>query len=416
MTKKKLLFILALVCGSCVAAQEVRDSVRIYFRQGYSNLDMSLRDNRQALQRIADSLKTNYADSLYRLQQILVVGGASPEGSIPLNKRLSEKRAGVLFDYLSRYGSLPDSLKNNRFLGRDWQGLIQLVERDAEMPYKKETLTLLNEIAREADSESLPTDNHLRRIQQLRGGIPYRYMYRRFFPELRASRLHLWYKKVLNPVAPIVEQPQNEFVVASRIDTLVLHDTVRIEVPCSCRPFYMAIKTNALYDLLFVPNIGVEFYLGKNWSVAANWMYAWWKCDHRHNYWRIYGGDLEVRRWLGKGTLVKPLNGHHIGLYAQMVTYDFERGGRGYLGDRWSYGGGFAYGYSHPLGHRWSIDFTLGIGYLGGEYKEYLPIDNCYVWQSTKQRHWFGPTKAEVSLVWLIGCDNYNRKKGGGKR
>lgn len=40
----------------------------------------------------------------------MVVGGASPEGTIPLNKRLSEKRANVLFDYLSQYGELPDSL------------------------------------------------------------------------------------------------------------------------------------------------------------------------------------------------------------------------------------------------------------------------------------------------------------------
>ena len=59
------------------------------------------------------------------------------------------------------------------------------------------------------------------------------------------------------------------------------------------------------------------------------------------------------------------------------------------------------------------MDFTVGIGYLGGEYKEYLPIDNCYVWQATKHRHWFGPTKAEVSLVWLLGRGNYNEKKGG---
>lgn len=36
-----------------------------------------------------------------------------------------------------------------------------------------------------------------------------------------------------------------------------------------------------------------------------------------------------------------------------------------------------------------------------------------YIWQSTKQRHWFGPTKAEVSLIWLIGRGNYNEKKGG---
>lgn len=76
-------------------------------------------------------------------------------------------------------------------------------------------------------------------------------------------------------------------------------------------------------------------------------------------------------------------------------------------------GGGVAYGYSLPVGHRFNVDFTLGIGYLGGSYKEYIPLDGHYVWQTTKNRRWFGPTKAGISLVWLIGRGNYSRKKGG---
>lgn len=194
-------------------------------------------------------------------------------------------------------------------------------------------------------------------------------------------------------------------------DRLCIRDTV--VAPVKKRPFYMAVKTNMLYDALLVPNIGVEFYVGKNWSVAGNWMYAWWKSDRKHNYWRIYGGDLEVRRWFGRKASEKPLTGHHVGLYGQIVTYDFELGGKGYLGDKWSYGGGVAYGYSLPVGHRFNVDFTLGIGYLGGSYKEYIPLDGHYVWQTTKNRRWFGPTKAGISLVWLIGRGNYNEKKGG---
>ena len=51
----------------------------------------------------------------------------------------------------------------------------------------------------------------------------------------------------------------------------------------------------------------------------------------------------------------------------------------------------------------------MGAGYHSGIYYEYIPVDGQYVWQATKRRHWLGPTKAEVTLVWLIGCDNYNR-------
>lgn len=86
----------------------------------------------------------------------------------------------------------------------------------------------------------------------------------------------------------------------------------------------------------------------------------------------------------------------------------------GTLFDQAHFGAGIEYGYSHPIARRLNLDFTIGVGYLGGKCYEYLPIDNHYVWQTTKQRRWFGPTKAEVALVWLIGRGNTNRK--GGKR
>ena len=150
MKARKILLVFLILYGGYVSAQEVRDSVKIYFRQGYSVLEPSRRNNKEALDRIADSLRTSYADSVYQLKRIQVVGGASPEGSIPLNRRLSVKRANVLFNYLSRYGELPDSLKTNVFLGRDWNGLIRLVSDDPELPYRKETLHLLHELAEDA--------------------------------------------------------------------------------------------------------------------------------------------------------------------------------------------------------------------------------------------------------------------------
>ena len=413
-------------CCGCLSAQTshgLRDSVKIHFRQGRIGLVPELRDNQKALNRIADSLRTSYADSVYRLQKVLVVGSASPEGSVKLNKWLSEKRAGVLFDYLSRYGTLPDSLKTTNFIGRDWNGLIHLVEKDPKVPYRTETLRLLRDIAGEVKGNSPFKGDHLKRIQRLRGGAPYRYMYRYLFPDLRASYLYLWYNKVWNPTIPKPEpRPVAETVVPARTDTVVVHDTIYINT-CPEKPFYMDIRTNMLYDALLIPNVGAEFYLGRNWSVVAGWMYGWWKRDRSHWYWRAYGGDVALRKWFGKAAKEKPLTGHHIGVYGQVFTFDFETGGRGYMGGKpggtlWekaNYAMGIEYGYSLPIARRLNIDFTIGAGYWGGTYYEYKPEDDCYVWQSTKQRHWVGPTKAEVSLVWLIGRGNYNKKKGGNR-
>ena len=181
----------------------------------------------------------------------------------------------------------------------------------------------------------------------------------------------------------------------------------------SSKPYIVGLKTNALYSLVAIPNVGIELPLGNKWSVSANWMYAWWSNRGKDNFWRIYGGDAEVRRWFGKKAAGKPLQGHHIGVYGQLLTYDFETGGRGYMADKWNYTFGVSYGYSLPIAKRLNLDFNVGIGYWGGRYKEYTPIEGHYVWQSTKQRHWWGPTKAEVSLVWLLGKSNCNQQKGG---
>ena len=148
-------------------------------------------------------------------------------------------------------------------------------------------------------------------------------------------------------------------------------------------------------------------------------MYAWWKTDRRHRYWRTYGGDIEVRKYLKCTTSDIPYNRHYVGLYAQVLTYDFELGGKGYMGgkpggtlwDRMNYVVAAEYGYSLPVARRLNIDFGIGVGYMGGKYYEYEPIDAHYVWQATKQRKWFGPTKAEISLKWLIGRGNTNGHK-----
>ena len=175
-----------------------------------------------------------------------------------------------------------------------------------------------------------------------------------------------------------------------------------------------ALKTNALYDLALIPNIGAEVTLGKQWTVSADWMYTWFSSNNRHRYWQGYGGYLTVRRYFGSQTsdlrpLTSAFSGHHLGAYVLGLTYDVEWGGRGYQADHFGFGGGIEYGYALPVSSRLLLDFSVGIGFQDGEYKEYTPQDDHYVWQSTHKRHWFGPTKAEVTLKWVLG------KKGGAK-
>lgn len=177
-------------------------------------------------------------------------------------------------------------------------------------------------------------------------------------------------------------------------------------------PYRIAFKNNMLYDMTLVPNLGLEYDLGGGWSIGGNWRYAWWSEDKRHFYWRIYGGELDVRKYWDSRPTKEMFTGHYIGLYLQALTYDFEWGTQGYQ-SRFSYGGGLEYGYSFSLSRQFNLDLNIGIGYLTGRYKRYKPVDNHYVWQRTGIWRWFGPTKAEVSLVWLWRNSARKSKKGG---
>lgn len=184
------------------------------------------------------------------------------------------------------------------------------------------------------------------------------------------------------------------------------------------KPFYMDIRTNMLYDAVLLPNIGAEFYLGKNFTIGANWMYGWWSKNISHFYWRAYGAEIFGRWWFGRKAHQKPLTGLHLGVYGQYYMYDFELGGKGEMGGKpednlWAqglYGAGVEFGYSLPVSKRLNIDFSLGIGYSGGTYHKYIPIDTHYVWQGTYHRNYIGPTKLEIALVWLIGHNNTNKR------
>ena len=192
-------------------------------------------------------------------------------------------------------------------------------------------------------------------------------------------------------------------------------DSINVRAP------WLALKTNMLYDVCLIPNIGAEFSIGKRWTITFDWFYTWFSSDNRHRYWQGYGGYLGVRKYFGSSKSSLPLGGsgvgsfprgHDLGLYALGLTYDVEWGGKGYQAARFGFGAGVEYGYSMRIGRRLNLDLSIGVGFQDGEYKEYVPSHdhwNHYIWLSTHKRHWWGPTKAEVSLVWVIG----GNKKGG---
>lgn len=375
--------------------------IKMHFAVNDSVINPDIFKNKETLQYV-DSLFSQ-SDFVYNIDSVHILGTASPEGVLKFNKQLSERRAIALYKHLcNKYPTTSQVSLKYQFFPSTWKELATLMHGDTLLTNRGDILNVLNN-----EYTHIYKQNYLRSINN---GYSYKYIAETYLPLLRYSVATIYYH--VKEVSPL-PMPSFAVVKSTSLPDKFLSPYV-ISVKESSKA-YWALKTNLLYDAALVPNVGLEVYLGKDWSLAGNWMYAWWKSDRKHNYWRTYGGDVELRKWFGQKAKQKPLQGHHIGVYAQMLTYDFELSNRGYLGDDWHYGGGISYGYSLPIARRLNIDFSIAMGYLYGTYREYLPEDNCYVWQSTNKLHWIGPTKAEVSLVWLLGRTNYNVKKGGAR-
>ena len=403
-------------------AASIQDSLRttIYFRPGYSLLELSYRDNAANMKALTQGIQTIKGNPCVQLQHIRILSAASPEGNSALNKRVAKRRGERLRDYLKETLVLPDSIFTVSSAGEDWQGLAALIAKE-KTPWRNKALQIIRHTPEWVTRNGKVVDGRKRQLQNLDGGKAWKYMLDNHFYTLRTGAVVVCEVKTLaaestpSAAEASLEQAHPGAHAEASSEQARLEPASQQSAPQSPPvASYFALKSNLLYDALLVPNLSLEASIGSGWTLGAGGMLAWWSKDAKHRYWRIYGGDLEIRKYFGTLAKSKPLQGHHLGIYGDFLTYDFEFGAKGYQ-SKATYAAGIKYGYSHPIANRLNLDFALGIGYLHSNYKTYVPRDGCYVYQETKKRKWLGPTQAEISLVWLLGKGNTNKKKGGKK-
>lgn len=168
-----------------------------------------------------------------------------------------------------------------------------------------------------------------------------------------------------------------------------------------------AFKTNIVSDVLLIPEAGCEVAFGKCFSMGADFKGTKLKSTAKQWHHQAYGGDTYLRWWFGKLSSGKKLSGHHLGLYGQILAYDFAISGKGQMADKPNYAFGVEYGYSFPLLKSLNLDLSINMGYAGGVYETYEMKDNCKVAESTIRREWLGPTDVKLSLVWILGGSDY---------
>lgn len=431
MRRQILLTITLLLSYGLSSAQEISDvyltsdTLQVYFRQDRILLEPQFRDNGARLREFSSQFHKLSNDPQNKVRSILIVSGASPEGPSTHNKYLSDNRAKVVYDYLIDQHLADPAHIEIESRGVDWQGLKDRIE-ESDLPYKDDVLDILDLPEWISDGVKV-VDGRKSRLMNYQGGKVWNELCNLYFPDLRATEVMIAYNIVKKDVTPQTIVHTDTVYVEKR-DTVYVnninnhYNTYINIVPSSTptakpnslsdmshRPFYLAFKTNLVYDGLVIPNIGAEIGIAKGFVISGNYQNIWLRDEDWTRWYRIEGFDAGLKWYFNKER--RPFKGHHLELYGQMLTWDITYDGKGYMADRWTYGGGIGYGYALPIGRRFNLDFEIGVGYLSGEMHRYIPQDGHRVWQSLEKFEWVGPTRVGITLQWLVGHGNKHERR-----
>ena len=354
---------------------------------------------------------------------------ASPEGPTPNNIRLANNRRKSMDQLLGSYGI---NIKRIRYdvVPEDYPLLHTLMQmrHDAQLP-------VVDSLMKRYEGNNAQLKAALKRQD---GGKLWKYILKRYFPELRSVRIMAIDERLVNanplPEAKIIHAelpfPQPN-----------IHADVPFYEPETItenRRELLSIKTNLLYDFAYmpgynrfcpIPNVAIEYYpLHGHFTYGASFEGPWWQNYDQHKYFQLRNYQLHTRYYLRSGET--GFRGFFVSAYAHAFLYNIcfsEK--RGWEGEGW--GTGVGLGWTIPLGKskHWRLDIALQAGFLHTLYDPYqwrCPIDAdkdklqyYYKWYGDakdfrKRQHrytWLGPTRLEISLSYDI-LYRRNHKKG----
>lgn len=423
---KRALLILAFVAMSTFmfAAgnfdKKVKDStVVMHFQIHYPLNSTVIDEDFMGNARLLPMIKEYFLKSP-RIDSITIFSSASPDGPLAINRRLARERGlnakKYLLDHLPSERHLPESIIKIDDTAENWEDLYKMIQQQYPYADKMEVLNLL-------DDETISDERRKVLLKSMNGGKPWHYIKEEILPHLRyATWVAVWVKIERESDLPLRPEPNYVANVYTapylpEIDSLPTYEWP--EVKDSCVVGYketetlFALKSNLLYCLATLLNFSVEVPVYKEKvSLLYYHQTPWWRWGEAKNEYclRFLSMGAEARWWFAPKLSVASekrlardkLAGHFVGIYGESGKYDFERRRDiCYQGEFWS--AGLSYGYSMPIGKRLNMEFSISAGYASIAYRGYTPSDDYEIlWRDPEKMgrwHYFGPTKAQVSLV-----------------
>ncbi len=391
---------------------------RLYYRWDEIEIDSSYLRNTDNMREIV-----NHLHNSPKIDSIEIYAYASPEGIFEHNAYLAQRRAVAARDFILGNTPAEKDLTREKIIlhpvPENWAGLREAVEKDYHRWDRERAIAIL-------DDNSISDATREWRLKQLDDGVSWKWMRIHLMPELRvATWVCVWVS-----VAPETEQPGQqrkrqdalpavtgpEDRLSTEPEGLAFEPVLRSR---EHRRTIAALKTNLLYDAATAVNFAVEIPFGKHFSLQYEHVCPWWKGGPYDNKYclQMLSMSGEARWWFlpktrewhdpkvlsGKMKQRDALMGHYFGLYGDGGKFDVQVGAKFGLYQTHFWGAGLSYGYSMPVGKWANMEFSLSVGYMCINYQHYTPTpDWTLLLEDSEGRgrmHWFGPTKAKISLV-----------------
>lgn len=359
-----------------------------------------------------------------QFRKVFIRGAASPEGPYANNQRLGRARSAALMEELKKGLAFQyvEADAETSSVAEDYGYLCLLMKEAGDADYDK-----VRRIYESCKGDELCCKENLQRADH---GKLWARLLKEYFPRLRSARIILWFSL---PDAKHAPMPQLDFI-SNKIDERVeaklppMGEIAPItweEAPAT-RRHLVAVRTNLVHDLFYMPNIGfvpsanvqLEYY-PKDGHYTWNLGFTWSNHRHRkdHDYFQVRDFQIEARRYFkGHGEFL----GTYIGAFAQGDVYglglDAKKGWEGA-----GAGAGLTLGHVMPLNKKKSLRLELmaAAGYYLTRFDPYVygnPVtgeeDGKYYYKYfgsasdfKKRNHqltWMGPLNVGVQLTYDI--------------
>lgn len=381
------------------------NTISIEFRSNRWDMDPAYSDNARKIHNLLRFLDKAQTNPLLSLCSIKISAYASPDGSLPKNLELSLRRTVSLRNYLHDQCGVPDSLMSFSGSSVPW-GMFRDLVAASSYPWRDEALRIMN-----IGSDSSVIDNTLRmnRLKILAGGGGWQVLCREFFPRLRCAYITILTAR--QPELEIISNVPADTIEASDKPAAPPTETPASQIAAKRRNYdCVAIKTNAAYLAAGVTNIGGEIAVADHWSIDLPLVYSPYTLAQTYRMRFLYT-QPEARYWFDR-----PFKGHFFGAHFHLgvANVSLDEGNRYQTPDGF-YGAGISYGYALPIAKRWSIEFTIGAGYLFTKYDTYYNIGIHRGMRHEKGRplNYWGIDKAGINIVYRFGEKSGSRKEAG---